>query len=84
MTLEDWHDGHRHALALWLTPRDGPAVLVLMNAEDLPVRFVLPPGSWVQRLDSAGGDTQARVVDGRVAEAPACGLLVLARERDAC
>ena len=80
MALEDWHDVHRHALALWLAPRDGAAVLVLMNAEDAPVRFVLPPGAWVQRLDTAGGDAQARALDGIAVEAPANGLLVLASE----
>jgi glycogen operon protein len=80
MALDDWHDVHRHALALWLAPRDGAAVLVLMNAEDAPVRFVLPPGAWVQRLDSAGGDVQPRALDGSAVEAPASGLLVLVSE----
>jgi len=84
MALEDWHDPHRHALALWLAPRDDAAVLVLMNAEDAPVRFVLPPGAWVQRLDSAGGDTQARALDGIAVEAPASGLLVLVSEPHRC
>jgi glycogen operon protein len=80
MVLEDWHDAHRHALALWLAPRDDAAVLVLINAEDVPVRFVLPPGAWVQRLDSAGGDTQEQTLDGIAVEAPANGLLVLVSE----
>jgi pullulanase/glycogen debranching enzyme len=84
MALEDWHDAHRHALALWLAPRDDAAVLVLMNAEGAPVRFVLPPGPWVQRLDSAGGDTQARALDGIAVEAPASGLLVLVSEPHRC
>jgi hypothetical protein len=51
-----------------------------MNAEDTPVRFVLPPGAWVQRLDTAGGDTHTRALDGIDAEAPANGLLVLVSE----
>jgi len=55
-----------------------------MNAEDAPVRFVLPPGTWVQRLDSAGGDTQARTLDGIEVEAPANGLLVLVSEAHRC
>jgi pullulanase/glycogen debranching enzyme len=80
MALEDWHDAHRHALALWLAPRDDAAVLLLMNAEDAPVRFVLPPGAWVQRLDSARGDTGTRAVDGLEVQAPASGLLVLVSE----
>jgi glycogen operon protein len=80
MALDDWHDGHRHALALWLAPRDGAPVLVLLNAEDAPVRFVLPPGTWVQRVDSAHGDTEARVIAGSAIEAPAHGLLVLVGE----
>jgi glycogen operon protein len=84
MALEDWHDAQRHALALWLAPRDAAAVLLLMNAEDAPVRFVLPPGAWVQRLDSAGGDTAARALDGGVVEAPASGLLVLVSEPPRC
>jgi glycogen operon protein len=77
MTLDDWHDGGRHALALWLAPRAAPAVLVLINAEPAPVRFVLPAGRWVQRLDSAAGETRARHVETADLEAPAHGLVVL-------
>jgi glycogen operon protein len=80
MALNDWHDGQRHALALWLAPRDGAAVLVLLNAEEAPVRFMLPAGVWVQRVDSAQGDTAAQAITGSAIEAPAHGLLVLVSE----
>ncbi len=80
MTLDDWHDGRRHALALWLAPRDDAAVLVLINAETEEVRFVLPPGRWVQRLDSASGDVRPRHVETRKLTVPAQGLLLLVSE----
>lgn len=53
MTLDDWHDPRRHALALRLGADDEPALLLLFNAELEPLDFVLPPGSWYSLLDSA-------------------------------
>jgi glycogen operon protein len=80
MALDDWHDGQRHALALWLAPRADAAVLVLLNAEEAPVRFVLPAGTWVQRVDSVYGDTEAWPIAGSAIEAPAQGIVLLVSE----
>ena len=80
MTLEDWHDAHRHALAHWLAPRDDAAVLLLFNAEDAPVRFVLPPGAGCSCWTVRAATPQARALDGIAVEAPANGLLVLVSE----
>ena len=58
MTPADWEGVGRHAIAILF---DGPVAqarwLMLINGEERPVRFNLPPGSWRRRLatDQAGG-----------------------------
>ena len=81
MTVEDWHDDTRHALAQLLTPAEGDAraMLLLFNAEPQPVRFVLPEGRWERLLDSADGDTRAVALEGPELEAGAQSVLLLRR-----
>ena len=47
----DWEDPGRHAIAIVF---DAPAPqrrwLVLVNAQESPLRFSLPPGHWQLRL----------------------------------
>ncbi|HSV57629.1 MAG TPA: glycogen debranching protein GlgX [Variovorax sp.] len=58
MTPADWERADRHAIAILF---DEPAAqarwLLLVNGEERPVRFRLPPGPWRRRLatDEAGG-----------------------------
>lgn len=51
MTAADWERGDRHALAIVFDAVPPAASwLVLVNAEEHPVEFSLPPGRWLHRL----------------------------------
>ena len=76
MTVDDWHDSRRHALGLWLTPPNGAAVLLWVNAEAAPLRCVLPPGRWTLTLDSSRDLTEELPLDTTV-DVPAQAVLVL-------
>jgi len=72
MTLADWHDAARRALAM----RHG-GVLVLFNCAEEALEFVLPPGGWETRLDTFRGGFGQSPAAGRYAlGARALALLV--------
>lgn len=77
MTVDDWHDTQRHCLGLHLSPRGVTSVLLIVNAESAPARFVLPAGQWVLQLDSASGDRSPHAIEVAVLEVPAQGVLLL-------
>ncbi len=76
MTVDDWHDNRRHALGLWLSPSNGAAVLLWVNAEAAPLRCALPPGRWRLALDSSGDHTETTPIDTTI-EVPAQAVLAL-------
>jgi len=78
MTVDDWHDDHRHALGLWLSPPNEAAVLLWINAESAPLRCALPPGRWMLQIDSSRGCTEVQPLDTTV-DVPAQAILVLIR-----
>jgi glycogen operon protein len=68
MQSNDWEDGERHALGMWLCGHDDaghpdlarPGTLLLLNGGDATVRFTLPrtardagPGCWRLTIDTA-------------------------------
>jgi isoamylase len=79
MTVDDWHDGSRHAFAQLLTPSEGDlrAVLLAFNAEPQPVPFALPEGRWERLVDSGSGDTRAVPVEGTGLEVGPQSLVLL-------
>ena len=79
MTVDDWHDSRRHALGLWLSPADGAAVLIWINAEPAPLRCALPPGRWTLAIDSSRDAVDAPPVD-TIIEVPTQSVLVLTGE----
>ncbi len=78
MTVDDWHDPHRHAFGLWLTPPLAAAALVWINAEAAPLRCALPPGDWMIEIDTSRDDGAVpRPAEGTAIELPAQALLLL-------
>ncbi|NWG73790.1 MAG: glycogen debranching protein GlgX, partial [Rubrivivax sp.] len=89
MTVDDWHDGGRHAFACIVNLHGDPThegqaaaetaspVAVLFNAELEPTPFVVPGGPWTLRLDSSGELPAGRALVGDRIVAPASSLLVL-------
>ncbi len=89
MTVDDWHDGARHAFACVVNLHGDPTyegqvaaertspVAVLFNAELEPTAFVVPGGPWTLRLDSSGALQAGHALAGERIVAPASSLLVL-------
>ena len=89
MTVDDWHDGARHAFACIVNLHGDPTyegqvaaertspVAVLFNAELEPMPFVVPGGPWTLRLDSSGELQAGHALAGDRIVAPASSLLVL-------
>jgi glycogen operon protein len=57
MAEADWQDGSQHAMAiLFDMPAPQARWLLLLNAQERPQSFVLPPGQWRLRLATDGAD----------------------------
>jgi len=72
MTLEDWHDQALRTLGIWFGKRShsGGRLLLLLNAADQPLAFVLPAppadSPWVRRFDTASRNTEALSLEGEL------------------
>ena len=78
MTVDDWHDGDRHAFACQIVPAAGTRCLIVFNPEIAPVSLRLPDRAWALALDSSGElpDDLVRA-PAQPLTAPAQSLLVL-------
>ncbi|CAD5366436.1 glycogen debranching enzyme [Rubrivivax sp. A210] len=58
MAAENWNDRMSRVLGAWIgvPGRGRDALLLMVNARDTDVDFVLPPGEWVAELDSSAAD----------------------------
>ncbi len=58
MAPENWNDRMSRVLGAWIgvAGRGRDSLLLMVNARDTDVEFVLPPGDWVGELDSTADD----------------------------
>jgi glycogen operon protein len=77
MTMEDWHDTQRHCLGLHLSPRGMTPALLIVNAEPAAVKFALPAGRWISRLDSSSGNCEPVAIETPAIDVPAHGVVLL-------
>jgi isoamylase len=69
MTQDDWRDGNLRTLGIWYGKRSNWAarLLLLLNASDSMVTFVLPPppadSPWMRRFDTASASGEVLSLD---------------------